>query len=237
MGLMDFSGGGIIEAGVDVYNAKQDRKQAKKSAREQMRFQERMSNTAYQRAAKDLEAAGLNRILALGNAASTPSGASYSQDTPSIQGVFERDAKTVTERKTRDPRVRVLETTAQQQESSAKSADATARATNYEVDVLGPKKVEELDSKIKANNANSARTAVETSMLEQGRVGKEFGQNIGKVYDSVTKDAPSIINSIEKALNQADTSARQHGARTRDKAKELIRKFGKEWDTIKEYWQ
>lgn len=55
-----------------------------KAAQKQMDFQERMASTQYQRAAADLEKAGLNRIIALGTPASAPSGAMSTMENPRL---------------------------------------------------------------------------------------------------------------------------------------------------------
>lgn len=66
-----------------------------REARKQRQWMEKMSNTAYQRAATDLEKAGLNRVLALGSPASTPSGAAASMSPidPVGSGVAAASAK------------------------------------------------------------------------------------------------------------------------------------------------
>lgn len=74
-GFLASFGGSLLSGGLSALGAGMQQSSSRSMAREQMRFQERMSSTAYQRAAKDLEAAGLNRILAVGSPASSPGGA------------------------------------------------------------------------------------------------------------------------------------------------------------------
>lgn len=78
MSFWSGAGGGLIAGAGDLVSGLFSGSSSRSSARDLMRFQQIMSNTAYRRAARDLEKAGLNRILALGSPASSPAGATWS---------------------------------------------------------------------------------------------------------------------------------------------------------------
>jgi hypothetical protein len=116
-----------VGSGLLGYASARETNQAnKEQSREQMRFQERMSNTAYQRARADLTAAGFNPLLAVSQGgASSPAGSMATMQNPSSSAIQAMQSRAELQKTASD--IVLNHALAESARSSARKSNADAK--------------------------------------------------------------------------------------------------------------
>lgn len=152
-------------------------------------WQTQMSNTAYQRSRVDMEAAGLNPILAAGaGGASTPGGSTASVGTPTM------------------PKVDV-------QSKGAMVSDAISKAVNSAIAVKTADKMQEEIANIRATEARTAaETATEQEQPERVRASTTLTRNeaerLAALYPTYrlagksAKDIEALPDVVRRTANE-----------------------------------
>lgn len=170
-------------------------------AREQMRFQERMSNTQFQRRMRDLRKAGVNPLLAVSQGgASSPAGQTARVESAEGSGVTSAMRALQTMAQTQQ-----LEAAARLQTTSARVAGEGLREVTFQPEAGGrPQQMSIIAARMLSEMERNVSTAVQskaqaqvTRVLEQLRRNEIPGSEVmAEFYKNVGQVAPWLRNML-----------------------------------------
>lgn len=214
--------GGLVSGGLGLMGQDMANSANAKMAADQMAFQERMSNTSYQRGVKDLQRAGLNQMLAYGHlGASTPEGSSAV-----MQNALGPAATSAVDTYQKHQAVE----SAKSQQDNINADTANKIKTNALTDAQIEQTKANTVSALEGAKKIATDTAINNDIISTGKIGAETQNLIANSNkasadvvnlsaDTVKKQAetsvfPSMIQHNVATSNLSNASAKEANART-----------------------